>query len=126
MSTPDDLALLLDQLLGDPERDTETRNFLAREMANAILDRYLVVPRADMAEEWALHDTAGDPDCSPDGDLFESLADAKRELEKQRGAWRSGGSPVYYRVISRWRTRWRPVEPAVNNLPLSENGDSRG
>ncbi len=46
--TRDALAVMLDQLLGDPERDTATREFLARETANAILATFVVVPRSDI------------------------------------------------------------------------------
>lgn len=53
-TTRDALALLLDQLLGDPETDTVTREFLARETATTITERYRVVPRSDITIEYGV------------------------------------------------------------------------
>lgn len=58
-TTRDALAKLIDQLLGDG--DTAVREFMARQTADAIVERFLVVPRSDIVgTEYAVRHIASD------------------------------------------------------------------
>lgn len=94
----------------------------AAHLAELIAAEFLIIPRSDIVgsleQEWALGEVTESPYCEPEGQIFDSLNHAEKGLEKQRGAWRSGGRPIRYRIITRWRTEWRPW--SVIPLPSSE------
>lgn len=79
----------------------------------------LVAEALGLQQEWALHDMDDGPGYWPDlNGVRETLEEARKDLMKCRGAWTSGGRPVYHQVVTRYRTDWTPVEPAVDNRPI--------
>ncbi|WP_280448424.1 hypothetical protein [Nocardia brasiliensis] len=141
-TTPDALAVLLERLLGDPDRDSATREFLAREAADAIRTEFLLVPRTEVRTEYGVrYRTVGEGRIAS-ADVARHRAEhvyAGKAVPVQRETWTGSWSeiPECPSVTTDGAHAWQAdvdtppgvvgcaVCPATTQWPLPADGDQQ-